>query len=53
MCEGHDHGTPGGYMANLRKPMPLGRKLYLIVRNMWLRLARRDTCCGHYGEPGC
>jgi hypothetical protein len=53
MCDGRGHGTPNRYLANLRQPMPLGRKLSLIARNMWLRIWKRQTCCGHYGEPGC
>jgi len=38
---------------NLRKPMPLGEKLRLIRRNVGIRVAKHDTCCGHPGEPGC
>jgi len=38
-------------MANLRQPVPLGRKLRLLIRN---RLRVPPTpCCGHPGEPGC
>jgi hypothetical protein len=22
-------------------------------RNLWLRVALRQACCGHDGEPGC
>jgi hypothetical protein len=40
-------------MDNLRQPMPLGRKLELIVRNNWLKIQTRSDCCGNYGEPGC
>ena len=32
---------------------PVTTKLRLAARNLWLRLVRRQTCCGHHGEPGC
>ncbi len=41
------------YFTNLSQPMPAGRKLRLLFRNMWIRVAKRQTCCGHPGEPGC
>lgn len=41
------------YFTNLAVPMPLGRKLRLLTRNLWIRVARRQSCCGHDGEPGC
>jgi len=53
MCEQHRHGTPGQTLANLRRPMPLKRKLYLIGRNTWLKIRTGSGCCGNYGEPGC
>jgi hypothetical protein len=31
---------------------PLER-LRVIVGNVGLKISRRSTCCGHYGEPGC
>lgn len=45
-----------GYQAfwsNLSAPMPIGRKLRLLVRNSLIKLRRRQNCCGHPGEPGC
>jgi hypothetical protein len=39
--------------ANLKAPMPLGRKLQRILANNWTKLRNRRTCCGHPGEPGC
>jgi len=45
--------VPSEALANLRQPMPLGRKLRLVVRNTWLKVRNRSTCCGHPGEPGC
>jgi hypothetical protein len=53
MCSNERQDGPRGYLANLRQPMPWWRKLYVVVRNMWLRVLRMDTCCGHPGEPGC
>jgi hypothetical protein len=41
------------FRSNLRVPMPLGRKLYLILRNNAIKLWHRQGCCGHPGEPGC
>jgi hypothetical protein len=41
------------YLTNLSQPMPLGRKLKLLFRNLWIRVTKRQTCCGHVGEPGC
>jgi len=40
-------------IRNLRVPMPVGRKVYIVARNMGLRVIRLKTCCGHPGEPGC
>jgi len=41
------------FMANLRKPMPLERKLKLLAGNTWIKISKRQSCCGHPGEPGC
>jgi hypothetical protein len=40
-------------MENLRQPMPLGRKVKLVLRNNWTKLRTRSDCCGNHGEPGC
>jgi hypothetical protein len=40
-------------LANLAVPMPWRRKLRLAVRNSLTKLAKRQACCGHPGEPGC
>jgi hypothetical protein len=34
-------------------PMPLYKKLYLVFRNNMIKIVRRQSCCGHHGEPGC
>jgi hypothetical protein len=49
----HDHPSPNATIQNLRQPMPLGHKLALFGRNMWLKVRHRSACCGHPGEPGC
>ncbi len=46
-------GSLRGYLHNLRKPMPLGKKLRLVRQNLWIRVKTHGTCCGHAGEPGC
>lgn len=33
--------------------IPLPRRIVVASRNLWLRVALRQTCCGHDGEPGC
>lgn len=38
---------------NLSQPMPLLRKLWLVVRNSLTKLVKLQPCCGHPGEPGC
>ena len=53
MGEGHQHPSPRATIANLRQPIPLGRKLRLLLRNLSIRLRTGSTCCGHPGEPGC
>jgi hypothetical protein len=39
--------------TNLKAPMPLGRKVQLILTNNWTKIRTRSTCCGHPDEPGC
>ena len=40
-------------MANLRSPMPLGKKLRLLLVNNLIKLKTRRGCCGNYSQPGC
>ena len=40
-------------VENLRQSMALSRKLRLLVRNNWIKMRTRSSCCGNYGEPGC
>lgn len=38
---------------NMRQPMPLARKIKLVLRNNAIKLRTGSSCCGNYGEPGC
>ena len=41
------------YFTNLRQPMPLPRKVFLLIRNAGRRITTMSNCCGHPGQPGC
>ena len=41
------------FFTNMSVPMPLHVKLRLLVRNNLIKIARRQSCCGHPGQPGC
>jgi hypothetical protein len=41
------------FFTNMSVPMPWHRKLYLLSRNLAIRVLKRRDCCGHDGEPGC
>ena len=41
------------FFTNMSVPMPLHRKLYLVFRNSFIKIRRRQNYCGHHGEPGC
>lgn len=41
------------FLTNLDAPYPLPTKLWLLVRNLSLRVLKVQACCGHPGEPGC
>jgi len=45
--------SPIPFFNNWSAPMPLHRKFYLAVRNTWIKISKRQSCCGHPGEPGC
>ncbi|MCX6010567.1 MAG: hypothetical protein NTW48_11205 [Chloroflexi bacterium] len=45
--------TVRAFFTNMSVPMPLGKKLRLVFRNNWIKISRRQNCCGHPGEPGC
>ena len=45
---------PGSFWQNLtRGDLPLSARLSRIAANNWVKISRRQACCGHYGEPGC
>jgi len=54
-CDNHQHGHshPFTPVANLRQPMPLWRKLALVVSNNLIKIRNRQRCCGNLGQPGC
>jgi hypothetical protein len=43
----------GVVISNWNQPMPLTEKIYKAFRNLTIRVVKRQTCCGHDGEPGC
>ncbi len=53
MCDGHERPSMSDTWANLKQPMPLGKKLRLVVKNTWIKIRTTSTCCGNFGEPGC
>jgi hypothetical protein len=40
-------------VENMKAPMPVGKKLFLFLRNSVLKIVRLRNCCGHPGDPGC
>jgi hypothetical protein len=51
---GHRRGTAARALRNfLDSDIPLPRRIVVASRNAWLRIALRQNCCGHDGEPGC
>jgi hypothetical protein len=61
MCANHsdEHPSdeepfgPAFFVRNLRQPGPLGWKVQRTLANTWIKISRRQHCCGHAGEPGC
>ena len=54
MCSNSDgQPTPDAFIRNLKQPMPLAEKLRLVARNTAIKFRRKQSCCGHPGEPGC
>ena len=41
------------FFTNMSVPMPLHRKLHMVFRNSLIKVWKRQSCCGHPGEPGC
>ena len=40
-------------ISNWSVPLPWHVKLRMATRNLTIRVVKRQTCCGHHGEPGC
>jgi hypothetical protein len=50
----HRRGDLGRAIRNFTdSEIPLPRRVVVAARNLWVRVALRQTCCGHDGEPGC
>ncbi len=41
------------FLSNLKAPKPLGKKISLFLKNNGIKIRKRQSCCGHPGEPGC
>jgi hypothetical protein len=41
------------FFINIKAPMPLGRKIKLLLQNNFHKIKAGKNCCGHSGEPGC
>jgi len=41
------------FLTNLHVPMPLWKKIWLLIRNNTKKIITFSNCCGHPGEPGC
>jgi hypothetical protein len=50
---GSETSSANAALRNWRQPMPLGRKIRLALKNVSIKIRKRQTCCGNYGEPGC
>jgi hypothetical protein len=53
----HRHRRRGSLARAIRNfadsEIPLPRRIVVASRNLWIRVALRQACCGHDGEPGC
>jgi hypothetical protein len=52
----HDHPpvSPRASINNWRESdLSFSKKLRLASRNLWVKVSKHQTCCGHPGEPGC
>ncbi|KPJ98183.1 MAG: hypothetical protein AMJ60_09185 [Desulfobacterales bacterium SG8_35] len=53
MCAKKKKPNVKDVVSNLAKPMPLTKKLSLLIKNNTYKLVKFKNCCGHPGEPGC
>lgn len=49
----HEHPDVHAVLDNLKRPMPLRKKIALVIKNFFRKIIRLQSCCGHPGEPGC
>jgi len=50
----HPPASPRASLVNWRESdLPFGKKLRVATGNLWIKVRKRQTCCGHPGEPGC
>ena len=45
--------SPDAFRKNLAVPMPLPKKIGLVIKHGTLKIVKLKGCCGHHGEPGC
>jgi len=53
MCAQKKKPNAKDVVSNLSKPMPLTKKISLLIKNNTYKLLNFKSCCGHPGEPGC
>jgi len=53
MCTKKKKPNVKDIVSNLSSPMPLTKKISLLIRNNTYKLFNFKNCCGHPGEPGC
>jgi len=55
MCGGpRPRPSLGAVWANfVDSDLPIPRRVSSTLRGYWIRVRRRQGCCGRYGEPGC
>lgn len=41
------------FVKNMLARMPLGKKVFLAMKNNALKILTHRNCCDHPGEPGC
>lgn len=41
------------FARNLREPAVDDLKMRQVAANIWIRVVKRQSCCGHPGQPGC
>jgi len=53
MCAQKKKPNVKDVVSNISKPMPLTKKISLLLKNNTYKLLNFKSCCGHPGEPGC